>query len=109
MVSKENIKHYILLSIVIILLYKFINNPIQFISGIGGVAKFFSPFLIGILISLLINPLVMLFEIKFNVHRLLSIFISYVFVFYWKLLPFIMSKRKSLSEEIFTLTLLFLI
>lgn len=81
MVSKENIKHYILLSIVIILLYKFINNPIQFISGIGGVAKFFSPFLIGILISLLINPLVMLFEIKFNVHRLLSIFISYVFVF----------------------------
>ena len=39
MVSKENIKHYILLSIVIILLYKFINNPIQFISGIRQAFK----------------------------------------------------------------------
>ena len=88
MISKESIKGYIFLSIVIILLYKFINNPIHFISGIGGIAKFFSPFLIGILISLLINPIVVFLEKKFNLNRLFNIFISYIFIFVVLLLGF---------------------
>lgn len=106
MISKEDIKHYIFLAFVTILLYKFINNPDQFISGIGGVASFFSPFLIGILIALLINPLVMLFEKKFNLHRLLNILISYLIVFIFLfigfklLIPSIVDTLNTLINEI---------
>lgn len=106
MISKEDIKHYIFLALVAILLYKFINNPMQFISGIGGVANFFSPFLIGILIALLINPLVMFFEKKFNLHRLLNILISYIIVFlliflgFKLLIPSIVDTLNKLIQEI---------
>lgn len=81
MISKENIKYYIFVVFVSILLYKMIDNPLKFIGGIGGLAKFFSPFLIGILFALLLNPLVMIFERKFKKHRLINILISYIIVF----------------------------
>ena len=106
MISKENIKCYVFLSIIIILLYKFINNPMQFISGIGGVASFFSPFLIGILISLLINPIVMFLEEKFNLNRLLNIFISYIFIFillslgFRLLIPSVVDTLNAIIKEI---------
>ncbi|QJA08659.1 AI-2E family transporter [Romboutsia sp. CE17] len=106
MISKEDIKHYILLAFITILLYKFINSPIQFISGIGGIAGFFSPFLIGALIALLINPLVMFFEKKFNLHRLLNILISYIIVFvvlflgFKLLIPSIVDTLNTLIKEI---------
>ena len=106
MISKEDIKHYIFLALVAILLYKFINNPMQFISGIGGFANFFSPFLIGILIALLINPLVMFFEKKFNLRRLLNILISYIIVFiliflgFKLLIPSIVDTLNKLIQEI---------
>lgn len=106
MISKEEIKHYIFIALISILLYKFINNPMEFIAGIGGIANFFSPFLIGILIALLINPLVMFFEKKFKLHRLLNILISYVIVFvllilgFKLLIPSIVDTLNSLIQEI---------
>ncbi len=106
MVSKQDIKHYIFLAFITILLYKFINNPMQVISGIGGIASFFSPFLIGILIALLINPLVMFFEKRFNLHRLLNILISYILVFiliflgFKLLIPSIVDTLNTLIKEI---------
>lgn len=63
-----------------ILFFKFINTPADFISSIEGLLSFFSPFLLAILLALLLNPLVMLFEIKFKTHRLLSIFLSYILI-----------------------------
>lgn len=106
MISRQDIKHYIFLALVTILLYKFINNPMQVVSGIGGIAKFFSPFLIGVLIALLINPLVMLFEKRFNLNRLLNILISYIIVFiviflgFKLLIPSIVDTLNSLIQEI---------
>ncbi|MGL5717682.1 MAG: AI-2E family transporter [Paraclostridium sp.] len=81
MISKDNIKYYILLVFISILIFKAIDSPYKFISGIGGFAKFFSPFLLGILIALLINPMMMYIERAFKLHRLLNIFISYIIVF----------------------------
>lgn len=63
-----------------ILFFKFINTPADFISSIEGLLSFFSPFLLAILLALLLNPLVMIFEIKFKTHRLLSIFLSYILI-----------------------------
>lgn len=106
MVSKENIKYYVFLALISILLYKFVDNPMKFIIGIGGIGKFFSPFLLAILITLLINPMVMFFEKKFNFHRLINILISYIIVFLlltlcFKLfLPSIVNALNSLIQEI---------
>ncbi|MBH6830803.1 AI-2E family transporter [Clostridioides difficile] len=79
-ISKENIKYYLIVVFIGILFFKFINTPSDFISSIEGFLKFFSPFLLAILLALLLNPLVMLFEVKFKAHRLLAIFLSYIFI-----------------------------
>lgn len=81
MISKQNTKYYIFIAFISILLYKIIDNPKEFISGIGELANFLSPFLIGILFTLLLNPIVMLFERKFKSPRLLNIFVSYIIIF----------------------------
>lgn len=79
-ISKENVKYYLIVVFIGILFFKFINAPADFISSIEGLLSFFSPFLLAILLALLLNPLVMLFEIKFKTHRLLSIFLSYILI-----------------------------
>ncbi|MCC0649702.1 AI-2E family transporter [Clostridioides sp. ZZV15-6598] len=79
-ISKENVKYYLIVVFIGILFFKFINTPTDFISSIEGLLSFFSPFLLAILLALLLNPLVMLFEIKFKTHRLLSIFLSYILI-----------------------------
>ncbi|MCC0702206.1 AI-2E family transporter [Clostridioides sp. ES-S-0049-02] len=79
-ISKENVKYYLMVVFIGILFFKFINTPADFISSIEGLLSFFSPFLLAILLALLLNPLVMLFEIKFKTHRLLSIFLSYILI-----------------------------
>ncbi|UWD47083.1 AI-2E family transporter [Clostridioides difficile] len=79
-ISKENVKYYLIVVFIGILFFKFINTPADFISSIEGLLSFFSPFLLAILLALLLNPLVMLFEIKFKTHRLLSIFLSYILI-----------------------------
>lgn len=81
MVSKENIKHCILVAFISILIFKILDSPYRFIAGIGGLVKFFSPFLLGLLIALLINPMMMYIERKFKLHRLINILISYIIVF----------------------------
>lgn len=79
-ISKENVKYYLIVVFIGILFFKFINTPADFISSIEGLLSFFSPFLLAILLALLLNPLVMFFEIKFKTHRLLSIFLSYILI-----------------------------
>lgn len=79
-ISKENVKYYLIVVFIGVLFFKFINTPADFISSIEGLLSFFSPFLLSILLALLLNPLVMLFEIKFKTHRLLSIFLSYILI-----------------------------
>ncbi|MCC0679701.1 AI-2E family transporter [Clostridioides sp. ES-S-0005-03] len=79
-ISKENVKYYLMVVFIGILFFKFINTPADFISSIEGLLSFFSPFLLAILLALLLNPLVMIFEIKFKTHRLLSIFLSYILI-----------------------------
>ena len=53
MISKDNIKYYILIAFISIILYKAIDSPRQILDSINGLMSFFSPFLIGILLTLL--------------------------------------------------------
>ena len=78
MIQKQNIRYYIILAFISILIYKIIDTPNDFILGIKSLISFFSPFLIGILLSLLLNPIVMFFENKFKLNRLLNIFTAYI-------------------------------
>ena len=106
MISKENIKYYILIAFISILLYKAIDSPIQIIDSINGLMSFFSPFLIGILLTLLLNPMIMFLEKRFKFHRLLSIFSSYILITFvlsvgFKLLiPAIIETLSALIDEI---------
>lgn len=81
MISKENMKYCILVAFISILIFKILDSPYRFIAGIGGLVKFFSPFLLGLLISLLINPMMMYIEKRFKLPRLVNILISYIVVF----------------------------
>ena len=80
MISKDNIKYYILIAFISIILYKAIDSPRQILDSINGLMSFFSPFLIGILLTLLLNPMIMFLEKKFKSHRLINIFISYILI-----------------------------
>lgn len=80
MVSKENFKYFILLAFISIILYKIIDNPSKFISGIGGIASFLSPFLLGILFALLLDPLVKIFERIIKIPRILNILFGYIVI-----------------------------
>ena len=58
MISKDNIKYYILLH----LFYNTVQSyrlSRQMLDGINGLMSFFSPFLIGIFLTLLLNPMIM--------------------------------------------------
>lgn len=88
MVSRENIKHFLLIAFVSIVFYKFIDNPALFIDGIGNLVNLLSPFLFGILFALLLDPIVMIFEKKIKLPRLINILISYVIVLFILLLGF---------------------
>ncbi|RDY22686.1 AI-2E family transporter [Romboutsia maritimum] len=81
MISKENLKYYVFLAIISILIYKIIDNPMKFFSGISGLASFFSIFLISILFTLLLNPFTKIFEKHLKFSRFLSIITSYIIVF----------------------------
>lgn len=81
MISRENIKYYIFIAFISILMFKILDNPYRFIDGISGLIKFFSPFLLGLLIALLINPMMMFIEKGFKFPRLVNILISYIIVF----------------------------
>ncbi|WP_304340195.1 AI-2E family transporter [Metaclostridioides mangenotii] len=106
MFTKENIKNYVIVISISILIYKIIDNPRIFISGIGSIARFFSPFLIGILLALLIDPLVMFFENRFKTHRLVNILFSYIiitiliFVVFKLLIPATINTLNSIMKEI---------
>ncbi|MBU5306238.1 AI-2E family transporter [Clostridioides mangenotii] len=106
MFTKENIKNYIIIISISLLIYKIIDNPRIFISGIGSLARFFSPFLIGILLALLIDPLVKFFENKFNTHRLINILLSYIiisiliFIIFKLLIPATINTLNSIIKEI---------
>lgn len=80
MISKNNIKYYIFVAFISILLYKAIDSPSQIINRIKDLISFFSPFLMGILLTLLLNPIVMFLEKKFKTHRLINIFFSYILI-----------------------------
>ncbi len=80
MFTKENLKFFTLLAFLTIIMYKLIDSPSQVILQIKNFTEFFSPFLIAILITLLINPLMMYFEKNFKLHRLASIFISFILI-----------------------------
>lgn len=106
MISKDNIKTYILVSIVSILIFKAIDSPGQILERISGLMSFFSPFLIGILLALLLNPMIMFLERKFKSHRLINIFFSYILISFilsiaFKLLvPAIIDTLNTLINEI---------
>lgn len=80
MVSKQSIKYFIFAVFIGVLIFKLIDAPSQLIMGIGDLISFLSPFLIGIFLSLLLNPLVMFFENKLKLNRLINIFISYMLI-----------------------------
>ena len=105
LISKNNIKYYILVAFISILLYKAIDSPIQIINRIRDLMSFFSPFLMGILLTLLLNPMIMFLEKKFKTHRLINIFFSYIlitFVFsigFKLLIPAIIDTLNTLINE----------
>lgn len=105
LISKNNIKYYILVAFISILLYKAIDSPSQIINRIRGLISFFSPFLIGILLTLLLNPMIMFLERKLKTHRLVNIFFSYIlitFVFsvgFKLLIPAIIDTLNTLINE----------
>lgn len=80
MISKQNIKYCIFTTFISILIYKIIIWPSQFFSSISSIVSFMSPFLFAILFTLLLNPLIRIFEKKIGFYRLLNIFISYFLV-----------------------------
>ncbi|MGL5348789.1 MAG: AI-2E family transporter [Peptostreptococcaceae bacterium] len=80
MLSKQSIKYFIFAVFIGVLIYKLIDAPSQLIIGIGDLVSFLSPFLIGILLTLLLDPLVMFFENKLKLKRLINIFISYMLI-----------------------------
>lgn len=81
MLSKENIKYYTLIAFITIIIYKVVDSPDRLLSDIGGLVKFLSPFLLGILFALLVNPIMMFFEKNLKSYRLLNILISYILIF----------------------------
>ncbi|MDU1538015.1 MAG: AI-2E family transporter [Paeniclostridium sordellii] len=81
MISRDNIKYCLFVVFISLLIYKAIDNPYAFISSINGVIRFLSPFIVAVIMCLLINPLIMYLENKFNLPRLFSIFISYILLF----------------------------
>lgn len=106
MISKDNIKYYIFIAFISIFVYKVIDSPTQIINSINKLISFFSPFLIGILLSLLLNPMIMFLEKKFKSHRLINIFLSYILIIFiisigLKLLvPTIINTLNTLINEI---------
>lgn len=102
MISKQNIKYFIFIVFLSVLIYKLIDAPGQLISGIESLVAFFSPFLIGILLTLILNPLVMFFENRFKLHRLLNIFTAYILV----LLLFILGVKLFVPAIVETLNIL---
>lgn len=102
MISKQNIKYFIFIVFLSVLIYKIIDAPGQLISQIGSLVSFLSPFLIGILLTLLLNPLVMFFENRFRLHRLLNIFTAYILV----LLLFILGIKLFVPAIVDTLNIL---
>ncbi|HSQ89967.1 AI-2E family transporter [Romboutsia sp.] len=81
MLSKENIKFYIFIAFITIIIYKVVDSPNKLLSDIGGLVNFLSPFLLAILFALLVNPMMMFFEKRFKLYRLLNILISYIIIF----------------------------
>ncbi len=106
MFSKENVKVSIFIAFISIFIYKLIDSPSQIVSHIKGLASFFSPFLIGILLSLLLNPMVMSFEKRLKIPRLFNIFISFIIVTFFLsigfklLIPAIANTLITLSNEV---------
>ncbi|MGL6106892.1 AI-2E family transporter [Romboutsia sp.] len=80
MVSRQNIKYFIFIAFISILIYRIVAYPSQFFSNISGLITFLSPFLLAIFFTLLLDPLVMIFEKKLGLHRLINIFMSYLLV-----------------------------
>lgn len=106
MITRKNIKYYILIIFISILMYKAIDSPIQIVDRVKDLISFFSPFLVGILLSLLLNPLIMFLEKKLKTPRLINIFFSYllitlIFSIGFKLLiPAIINTLNTLINEI---------
>ena len=105
MIQKQNIRYYIILAFISILIYKIIDTPNDFILGIKSLISFFSPFLIGILLSLLLNPIVMFFENKFKLNRLLNIFTAYILL----LLLIVLGFKLFIPTIIKTLNIFFIV
>jgi predicted PurR-regulated permease PerM len=106
LLSRDNIKYCIFVSFITILIYKAIDSPYTFISGINGMIKFLSPFLLAVLMCLLINPLIMCLEKNLKLPRLFNIFISYIFLFLFLgfglnlLIPSILDTLNTIISEI---------
>ena len=106
MISKNNMKYYIIVAFVSIVLYKIIDSPSQILNRISGFISFFSPFLLGILLTLLLNPLLMFLERRFKTHRLVNIFFSYILITlilsigFKLLIPAIINTLNTLINEI---------
>jgi predicted PurR-regulated permease PerM len=81
MLSRENIKYYVFIGFISIIIYKIVDSPFRLLSTIGELVNILSPFLIGILFALLINPMMIFFEKKFKLSRLLNIFLCYIIIF----------------------------
>lgn len=80
MISRQNIKYYIFIAFISILIYKIISYPSQFFSNISGLINFLAPFLFAILFTLLLDPLVMFFERNLCSKRIINILISYILI-----------------------------
>lgn len=81
MISKENIKYYVFIGFISIIIYKIVDSPSILFSNIAGLIKILSPFLIALLFALLINPLVKLLEKNFRFSKGINILISYMIIF----------------------------
>ncbi len=81
MISKDNIKYYIFIIFISILMFKAIDSPYIFLSEINNLFRFLRPFLLSIFMCLLINPFVMYIERLTNIPRIFNILISYTLFF----------------------------
>lgn len=79
---RDNLRVYLFLIFSSVFIFKLLDSPSDIILYIKNFVNLFSPFFIGIFLSLIINPMVSFFESKLNLNKLVSILSSIFIIFF---------------------------
>ena len=79
---RDNLRVYLFLIFSSIFIFKLLDSPSDIILYIKNFTSLFSPFFIGIFLSLIINPIVIFFEKKLKFKKIISILLSVFIIFF---------------------------